>query len=116
MKVFKFSRFEKVQANEFFRIPARVIWFENLVTEFMSAWKILRQGLRIDLGDVIYLLFFPVRLLLAILFSGVFHKYAAKKFFETHGDNDELYMRHECYYTLDWKRYLSTKPRAWDEY
>ena len=116
MKIFKFSRFEQVQANEFFRIPARVIWFENLVTEIMNAWKILRQGLRIDLGDIIFLLFFPIRFALAFLFSGVFHKYVGKKFFEKYGDDDELTMRHMSFYTLDWKRYLSTRPRAWDEY
>lgn len=116
MKFFKYSRFEKVQVNEFFRIPARVMWVETVVSEFFDTGKILRQGVRMDLSDVVYVMLFPLRLLLAVLFAGIAHKYNSKKFFERLGDRDDLNMRHITFYTLDWKRYFSNAPRAWDKY
>lgn len=117
MKLFKYSHFRNLRAVEYYNVPAHIMWVEMLVNHCYDTKKVLSQGLRMDLGDIVWLLIFPVRLLLTALFGTFIHLYLRKKFYERFGSEaGTVVIPHVTFYTLDWKRWFSSAPVAGDEY
>lgn len=120
MPLIKKSYYSHLNAKEYFDVPVGAMWIEIIVMQFFFLKDALTQGMQTDISDLVNILFFPVKLVLAVLLGWFVHKHQRKKFYERLAADPNKWhnvsMNGVQNYTLDWKRYFSTRPQSWDKY
>lgn len=120
MKTNKFKRyayFSKLELSDFLQLSLWEYTINRVIDDVIDTLS-LPPVSQITLGDLVALLFLPVRLPLMFLLCPYVMRNQIK--FASNLTEDEVNNRHLqgiCLYTVDWKnKFKRSKPTSWNDY
>lgn len=103
--IWKPSTFRELPISEYNKIPIKSLWLESIIHHFIQLKGSFR-GMQTRISDILFIVFFPATLILAIIFGAVIIYYDNKHYQKLEERKGNLYLNTN-FYCLDWKNIFS---------